>query len=82
MMKALIIGLIVIAAAVIACIPGGLGWWDEVLAFLRGCLPVLAVFIGIIALFVGIMDIKDRLAAKKEEKQELKEESLPKSENN
>ena len=72
-MKALIIGLIVIAAAVFACIPGGLGWFDEVLVFLRGCLPVLAAFIGLIAIFVGIADIKDRLTVGKAEKQEGKE---------
>ena len=71
-MKALIIGLIVIAAAVFACIPGGLGWWDEVLVFLRGCLPVLAVFIGLLAVLIGIMDIKDRVTAGNEEKQEEK----------
>jgi hypothetical protein len=66
-MKALFIGLIVIAAAIFAALPGGLGWWDEVLAFLRGCLPVLAVFIGLIAVFVGIADIKDKAEAKKED---------------
>ena len=73
-MKALIIGLIVIAAAVFACIPGGLGWFNEVLVFLRGCLPVLAAFIGLIAIFVGIADIKDRLTVGKAEKQKTKEE--------
>jgi hypothetical protein len=66
-MKALFIGVIVIAAAVFAVLPGGLGWWDEVLAFLRGCLPVLAVFIGIVAVFIGIADLKDRAEAKKED---------------
>ena len=60
-MKALLIGLIVIAAAIIACIPGGLGWWEQVLSFLRGFLPVLAFLIGLIAIFIGIVDIKDRL---------------------
>ena len=64
-MKSLIVGFAVIAAAVIACIPSGLGWWSEVLVFLRGCLPVLAVFIGLIALFIGIMDIKDKITSKK-----------------
>jgi uncharacterized membrane protein len=67
-MKALIIGLIVIVAAVIACVPAGLGWWEEVLVFLRGCLPVLAALIGLIAVFIGIMDIKDRVSAEKENK--------------
>jgi type IV secretory pathway VirB2 component (pilin) len=68
-MKALIIGVIVITAAVIACIPAGLGWWDEVLVFLRGCLPVLLFFIGLIALFMGIVDIKDRITAAKNEEE-------------
>ena len=67
-MKALIIGLIVIAAAVIACLPAGLGWWDEVLVFLRGCLPVLAAFVGLLALFIGVVDIKDKIASGKDEK--------------
>jgi hypothetical protein len=72
-MKALLIGLIVIAAAIIACIPAGLGWWDDVIIFLRGFLPVLAALIGLIAIFIGIMDIKDGIALKKEEKAETKE---------
>jgi hypothetical protein len=66
-MKALFIGLIVIAAAILAVLPAGLGWWDEVLIFLRGCLPVLAVLIGLVAVFVGIADLKDKAEAKKED---------------
>ena len=67
-MKSLIVGSIVIAAAIIACIPEGLGWWDEVLVFLRGCLPVLAVFAGLIAICVGVVDIRDKIIAGKNEK--------------
>jgi hypothetical protein len=66
-MKALLIGLVVIAAAVFAVLPGGLGWWTEVLAFLRGALPVIALFVGLIAVFIGIADLKDRAEHKKEE---------------
>jgi hypothetical protein len=66
-MKALLIGLVVIAAAVCAVLPGGLGWWDEVLAFLRGSLPVIALFAGLAAVFIGIADLKDRAEQKKEE---------------
>ena len=65
-MKALFLGVVVIVVAVLAILPAGLGWGEEVLAFLRGSLPVLAVFIGLILIFVGIADIKDRAAAKKE----------------
>jgi hypothetical protein len=67
-MKALILGLVIIAAAVCAVLPVGLGWWGHVLVFLRGALPVIAVFIGLIAVFIGIADIKDRAEAQKEEK--------------
>ncbi|MDR2080050.1 MAG: hypothetical protein LBP74_10050 [Treponema sp.] len=68
-MKALIFGIVIIAAAVCVVLPAGLGWWGDVLTFLRGALPVLAAFIGLIAIFIGITDIKDRAEAKKEEKE-------------
>jgi hypothetical protein len=69
-MKALLLGLIFCAAALVAVLPGGLGWWGDVLAFLRGAAPVLAVLIGLVALFIGAADLKDRAAAKKEEARE------------
>ena len=72
-MKATIIGLIIIAAAVFAILPKyvigfGLGWGNDVLAFLRGGIPVIAILIGAVAIFIGIADMKDRAEAKKEEK--------------
>jgi large-conductance mechanosensitive channel len=77
-MKSVIIGLVIIAAAVFAILPVetlgfGLGWGDDVLAFLRGGLPVIAIVIGIIAVFIGIADIKDRAEAKKEEAEKKEE---------
>ena len=71
-MKALFLGLVFLLAAVLAVIPAGLGWWADVLAFLRGATPVIALFIGLIAVFIGIADIKDRAEAKKEETPEEK----------
>jgi hypothetical protein len=73
-MKAVIFGLLVIAAAVFAVLPPealgfGLGWGEDVLVFLRGALPVIALLIGFIAIFIGIADMKDRVEAKKEEAQ-------------
>jgi len=65
-MKALVLGFVVIAVAVITVLPAGLGWWEDVLAFLRGSLPVLAGFIGLVLIFTGIADIKDRAAARRE----------------
>jgi hypothetical protein len=71
-MKTLIIGIVIIAAAVFAVLSPesagfGLGWWNDVLAFLRGGLPVIITFIGLIAIFIGIADMKDRAEARKEE---------------
>ena len=64
-MKALILGFTVIFIAVLAVLPCGLGWLEDVLVFLRGSLPVIAVLIGLILVFTGIGDIKDRADAKK-----------------
>lgn len=71
-MKSLIIGLLIIAAAVCAIIPAkpdgfGLGWGTDVINFLKGGAPVIAIVIGVIAAFIGVADIKDRAEAKKEE---------------
>jgi len=71
-MKSVILGLVFLAAAVFAVLPPeafgfGLGWGNDVLAFLRGGLPVIAVLIGLIAIFIGIADMKDRAEAKREE---------------
>jgi len=71
-MKAMIIGFVIIAAAVLAVLPAdvigfGLGWGNDVLAFLRGAVPVVAILVGIIAVFIGVADVKDRAEAKKED---------------
>jgi hypothetical protein len=63
-MKALLLGLIFFALAVFAA----LNWWTDVLAFLRGALPVIAFFVGLVALFIGVADLRDRAVAKKETK--------------
>jgi len=70
-MKAMIIGFIIIAAAVFAILPPdvigfGLGWADDVLVFLRGGVPVVAILLGLIAVFIGFADIKDRAESKKD----------------
>lgn len=72
-MVALIVGILLILFCVFACMPAetigfGLTWGPEVINFLKGCAPVLAAFIGLMAVFIGIADIKDKNEAKKEEK--------------
>jgi phosphotransferase system glucose/maltose/N-acetylglucosamine-specific IIC component len=44
-----------------------------VIEFLKGGVPIIAVFIGLIAFFVGVADIKDKQEAKKEEAEEKNE---------
>jgi len=70
---ALIVGIVFILFAVYSVLPipgWGLSWWQDVLQFLRGGLPIIAVLVGIIAVFIGIADIKDRIEAKREEAEE------------
>lgn len=72
-MKSIVLGIIILGAAVFAILPpgqAGLGWSVYVLNFLRGAAPVIAILIGIIAIFIGIADIKDRAEAKKEAAEE------------
>lgn len=69
-MKALVLGFVVIIVAVLTILPAGLGWGADVLTFLRGALPVIALVIGLLLLFVGAADLKDRAEAEKEKKKE------------
>lgn len=72
-MVALIVGIVFVLFAVYSVLPlpgWGLNWWHDVLLFLRGGVPIVAVLVGIIAVFIGIADIKDRIEAKREEAEE------------
>jgi hypothetical protein len=71
-MVALFVGIILILFTVFAALSPsvagfGLGWGPEIISFLKGCVPVLAAFIGLVAVFIGIADLKDKKEAKKEE---------------
>lgn len=72
-MVALVVGIVLILFAVFSVLTfggWGLGWWDEVIYVLKGLIPLIAVFIGLIAALIGIADIRDRIEAKKEEEKE------------
>jgi TRAP-type C4-dicarboxylate transport system permease small subunit len=71
-MVALLIGLLFILFAVYSVLPfsWSLNWWEPVLAVLKGGIPLIALFVGLIAVFIGVADIKDRIEAKKEEAEE------------
>lgn len=72
----LIFGFVLIAFTVFAVLPNcPLEWGEHVINFLKGSVPVLAAFAGIICVFIGIADIKDRVASKREEKEAKKRAS-------
>jgi hypothetical protein len=75
-MIALFIGVLLILFAVYAVLPFAwtLGWWPDVVQFLKGGVPLIAVFIGLISFFVGVADIKDKIESRKEEQEEEEEE--------
>ena len=82
-MVALIVGIVFIVFAVYSVLPiegWGLRWWDEVLLVLKGGVPLIAVFVGLIAVLIGIADIRDRIEAKKEEEAEANEAADSKAE--
>ncbi len=71
-MVALFVGVILMAFTVFAALPPetfgfGLGWGADILLFLRGCMPILSAFVGLISVFIGIADLKDKEEAKREE---------------
>ena len=69
-MFSIFVGIILIAFTVFATLSPelhGLAWKEEIIHFLKGFLPVLSAFLGIIAIFVGSADIKDKREAKRAE---------------
>ena len=70
-MIALLVGVVLLLFAVYSVLPvsWSMQWWSDVMAFLKGGIPVAALLIGLIALFVGFADIKDKMEAKKEERE-------------
>ena len=74
-MVALFVGFVLILFAVYAVlpVPWSLQWWQDVLAFLRGGVPIMALFVGLVAFFIGVADIKDKVESRREEEQEKKE---------
>jgi len=69
-MIALLVGVVLMLFAVytVLPVPWSTQWWPDVMAFLKGGIPVAALLIGLIALFVGFADIKDKMEARKEER--------------
>lgn len=75
-MIALLIGSVLILFAVYSVLPvsWSISWWSDVIQFLKGGVPIMAVFIGLISFFVGVADIKDKIESKREEREEQEKE--------
>ena len=76
-MGAMIFGIVFVLFAVYAVLPATLpfallNWWEQVKVVLAGGIPLLALFIGLIAIMIGIADIKDKIEARKEEEEEAR----------
>ena len=60
----------VIIGAIVALL-GLLGlksWWGEFIMIIKGSIPIMLIFGGVIAVIAGLSELKDANAAKKEEK--------------
>ncbi|SIP86811.1 hypothetical protein SAMN05920897_10113 [Alkalispirochaeta americana] len=83
-MGAMVFGVALVLFAVYAVLPASvpfavLNWGEQVLVVLAGGVPILALFIGLIAVMIGIADIKDKKEAKKEEAEEARAAAREKS---
>jgi hypothetical protein len=66
-MTAMIVGVVLLLFSLFAVLPGwGLNWWPYVVDFLRGGLPIMTLFAGVVAVLIGIADIRDRIEEKRE----------------
>ncbi|MDP2913754.1 MAG: hypothetical protein Q8N91_07130, partial [Candidatus Omnitrophota bacterium] len=46
---------------------GLISWWFDFIVLLKGCVPAMMIFGGLIAVIAGISEMKDEAASKKEE---------------
>ncbi|MCM8784204.1 MAG: hypothetical protein NC818_05480 [Candidatus Omnitrophica bacterium] len=67
---AIIGGLVSIALGILFLTPKW--WWGNFLTVLKGSVPPMLIFGGLIALIAGIGEVKDAIARAKEKKEEEK----------
>jgi hypothetical protein len=58
----IVIGVIITLLGVL----GLAGWWHDFITILKGSLPVILIFSGIIAVIAGASELQEKLSAKKE----------------
>jgi outer membrane biosynthesis protein TonB len=80
-MIALLVGIVLLVLGVLGFT--AFHWADEFLDVLQGSLPPIFVLSGLAAVALGISQVRDKMAAKKEEEEMAKEEAeaeMPKPE--
>lgn len=80
-MIALLVGIVLLVLGVLGFT--AFHWADEFLDVLQGSLPPIFVLSGLAAVALGISQVRDKMAAKKEEEEMAKEEAkaeIPKPE--
>lgn len=70
-MVALIVGIVLFVLGVL----GLIFWWAPFVGVLKGSLPPVFVLSGLAALALGISQLRDKMAAKKEEEEMAAEEA-------
>ena len=62
------LGIVIGAVIIVLGITGLTGWWGDFITVLKGCLPAVFILGGAIAVIAGVSEIKDELAAKRDQK--------------
>ena len=62
------LGLVIGAVVTLAGLIGLIGWWGDLVTVLKGSIPLVFIFGGVIALVAALSELKDVAASKKEEK--------------
>ena len=82
-MVSLLVGILLVLFAVYSVLPSDsaafLNWSQDVIQFLKGGAPIMALLVGLVSFFIGVADIKDKIEARKEEKEDQVQSDEPKT---
>jgi hypothetical protein len=61
-------GVIIGAIVALLGLLGIASWWSDFVTVLKGSVPAMLIFGGVIALIAGVSEIRDEAASKKDQK--------------
>jgi hypothetical protein len=59
------IGITIGAALTVLGLVALVGWWGDFISIIKGSIPAIMIFAGVIALIAGISQLQDELGEKK-----------------